>query len=148
MIGVLQRDAFIIRNLLVVDVGAMKDDILRRGQRLYLIHHLAQWDAFPVDSREGQLCAERAPLFDRPNKASAVASQDIPQELGADYEIADGRLLFQRALKKDKVSGWRWALGAFGVGTYRQDDSVDIRWTRPNGMPAVSERLDVELVAD
>ena len=72
----------------------------------------------------------------------------VPQELGADYEIADGRLLFQRALKKDKVSGWRWALGAFGVGTYRQDDSVDIRWTRPNGMPAVSERLDVELVAD
>ena len=72
----------------------------------------------------------------------------VPQELGADYEIADGRLLFQRALKKDKVSGWRWALGAFGVGTYRQDDSVDIRWTRPNGMPAVAERLEVEAVAE
>lgn len=72
----------------------------------------------------------------------------VPQELGADFEIAAGKLVFERALKKDKVSGWRWALGAFGVGTYRQDDSVDIRWTRSDGMPAVAERLEVELIAD
>ena len=72
----------------------------------------------------------------------------VPQELGADYEIADGRLVFQRALKKDKVSGWRWALGAFGVGTYRQDDSVDIRWTRADGSPAVAQRLEAQLVEE
>jgi hypothetical protein len=72
----------------------------------------------------------------------------VPQELGADYEIADGRLVFGRALRKDRVSGWRWALGAWGVGTYRQDDSVDVRWTRPDGMPAVAERLEIELVEE
>ena len=70
----------------------------------------------------------------------------VPQELGSDYEIADGQLVFRRALRKDKVSGWRWVLGAFGVGTYRQDDSVDVRWTRAYGMPAVAERLEVELL--
>ena len=39
-----------------------------------------------------------------------------------------GALVFARALRKDKVSGWRWFLGAWGVGTYRQDDSVDVRY--------------------
>ena len=72
----------------------------------------------------------------------------VPQELGADYEIAAGKLVFERALKKDKVSGWRWALGAFGVGTYRQDDSVDIRWTRADGTPAVAQRLEAQLVEE
>jgi hypothetical protein len=28
------------------------------------------------------------------------------------------------------VSGWRWLVGAFGIGTYRQDDSVDVRYER------------------
>ncbi len=72
----------------------------------------------------------------------------VPQELGSDYKIATGQLVFQRALKKDKVSGWRWALGAFGVGTYRQDDSVDIRWTRADGTPAVAQRLEAQLVEE
>ena len=26
------------------------------------------------------------------------------------------------------MSRWRWFLGAWGVGTYRQDDTVDIRY--------------------
>lgn len=72
----------------------------------------------------------------------------VPQSLGSDYEIAGGRLVFQQELRKDKVSGWRWALGAWGVGTYRQDDSVDVRWTRADGMPAVAERLEIEVLAD
>ena len=29
-------------------------------------------------------------------------------------------------------------------GTYRQDDSVDVRWTRADGTPAVAERLEIE----
>ena len=72
----------------------------------------------------------------------------VPQELGADFEVTGGALVFQRALKKDKVSGWRWLVGAFGVGTYRQDDSVDVRWTRADGTPAVAQRLEAELVEE
>ena len=54
-------------------------------------------------------------------------------------------LVFDRELRKDRVSGWRWFLGAWGVGTYRQDDSVDVRYQRADGSAAVAEKLDIEL---
>lgn len=52
----------------------------------------------------------------------------LPQDQDVDYTI-DGRMLvFERELRKDHISGWRWLLGAWGVGTYKQDDTVDIRY--------------------
>lgn len=72
----------------------------------------------------------------------------VPQRAGDDYQVRGGALVFDRALRKDTVSGWRWALGAWGVGTYRQDDSVDVRWTRADGMPAVAERLEIAEVEE
>lgn len=69
----------------------------------------------------------------------------VPQQPGADY-VQEGRtLVFERVLRKDKISGWRWFLGAWGVGTYRQHDSVDVRYTL-NGRPAVAEGLEIEPV--
>jgi hypothetical protein len=66
----------------------------------------------------------------------------VPQQPGRDY-VQEGReLVFERELRKDKVSGWRWFLGAWGVGTYRQNDSVDIRYTL-GGRPMVAEGLDI-----
>ena len=50
-------------------------------------------------------------------------------------------LRFPRRLRRDRVSGWRWLVGAFGIGTYRQDDSVDVRYER-DGRPMLAERLD------
>ena len=52
----------------------------------------------------------------------------VPQEPGLDFEIDGRTLIFERPLRKDRVSGWRWFLGAWGVGTYRQDDTIDIRY--------------------
>ena len=69
----------------------------------------------------------------------------VRQEPGRDYRVESGALVFERELRKDRISGWRWLLGAFGVGTYRQDDSVDVRYQRPDGTPAVAEKLDIEL---
>ena len=69
----------------------------------------------------------------------------VRQQLGEDYEVREGALVFDRELRKDEISGWRWLLGAFGVGTYRQDDSVDVRYERADGSPAVAEKLDIEL---
>lgn len=88
-----------------------------------------------------QLPAQVEPPFD-------VYLNGVPQRAGEDYELVDGWLLFEADLKKDKVSGWRWALGAWGVGTYRQDDSIDVRWTRADGSPAVAERLEIVSVPD
>jgi hypothetical protein len=69
----------------------------------------------------------------------------VRQDLGEDYSVQDGALVFGRELRKDRISGWRWFLGAWGVGTYRQDDSVDVRYERADGRPAVAEKLDIEL---
>ena len=68
----------------------------------------------------------------------------VHQRLGDDYRVESGALVFERELRKDTISGWRWLLGAFGVGTYRQDDSVDVRYQRADGSPAVAEKLDIE----
>jgi hypothetical protein len=68
----------------------------------------------------------------------------VRQQLGRDYEVRAGTLLFERDLRKDKISGWRWLLGAWGVGTYRQDDSVDVRYEAADGSPRVASGLEIE----
>jgi hypothetical protein len=68
----------------------------------------------------------------------------VPQKLGSDYVVREGALVFERELRKDRISGWRWLLGAWGVGTYRQDDSVDVRYEAADGSPRVAEALEIE----
>ncbi|MDX6688560.1 MAG: hypothetical protein QOG15_17 [Solirubrobacteraceae bacterium] len=68
----------------------------------------------------------------------------VHQEKGRDYQLVDGALVFERELKKEGNLGfWRWFLGAFGVGTYRQNDSVDVRY-EVGGQPRLVEGLDIE----
>ena len=69
----------------------------------------------------------------------------VRQEPGVDYEREGDVLRFPRALARDRVSGWRWLVGAFGIGTYRQDDAVLVRYER-DGRPRVAEGLAIELV--
>ena len=48
---------------------------------------------------------------------------------GVDYTVADGAVVFPTALVKEgKLGFWRWFMGAFGIGTYRRNDVVDIRY--------------------
>ncbi len=68
----------------------------------------------------------------------------VRQELGVDFLVRGGALVFEKDLRKDKISGWRWFLGAWGVGTYRQNDSVDVRYEAPDGSPRVAEGLEIE----
>ena len=70
----------------------------------------------------------------------------VRQQEGSDYVVKGRALIWDRQLRKDKVSGWRWFLGAWGVGTYRQNDSVDIRYEAPDGSPRVAEALEIELL--
>jgi hypothetical protein len=74
----------------------------------------------------------------------AVFLNGVPQQLGSDFNVRDGALVFEQELRKDKISGWRWLLGAWGVGTYRQNDSVDVRYDAPDGSPRVAEGLEIE----
>ena len=71
-----------------------------------------------------------------------VYRNGVLQSEGSDYAVRDAALEFGAVLRKDKVSGWRWFLGAWGVGTYRQHDSIDVRYER-NGRPTLAEGLDI-----
>jgi len=71
----------------------------------------------------------------------------VRQQERTDYVVKGRRLIWEQELRKDKVSGWRWFLGAWGVGTYRQNDSVDIRYEAPDGSPRVAEALEIEPLA-
>lgn len=58
----------------------------------------------------------------------------VLQQPDLDFYVDRRALLFERPLRKDQVSGWRWLLGAWGVGTYRQDDTVDVRYEHDGEM--------------
>ena len=68
----------------------------------------------------------------------------VPQREGSDYQVKGGTLMFERELRKDRISKKRWALGAWGVGTYKQDDSVDVRYEAADGSPRVAVALEIE----
>lgn len=84
-------------------------------------------------------------LPERVRRPFQVYVSGVPQTEGEDYVVRDGALVFDRVMRKDRISGWRWFLGAWGVGTYRQDDQVDVRY-EVDGRPRVAERLEITLI--
>jgi hypothetical protein len=68
----------------------------------------------------------------------------VRQELGRDYRVTAGELVFERPLAKEgRLGFWRWFLGAWGIGTYRKNDHVDVTW-EVDGQPRVAHALDIE----
>ena len=68
----------------------------------------------------------------------------VHQRRGVDYRLEGRALVFDRELKKEGRQGlWRWILRAWGIGTFRQNDSVDVQYD-VRGMPQVAEGLDIE----
>jgi hypothetical protein len=68
----------------------------------------------------------------------------VRQQEGSDYEVRSGVLVFNRSLEKEGKLGFgRWFLGAWGVGTYRKNDQVDVAW-EVDGRPRVAHALDIE----
>jgi hypothetical protein len=52
----------------------------------------------------------------------------VRQELGEDYQVSNGELLFERELINQKLGPWAWFLGFWGIGTYKRNDEVDVRY--------------------
>jgi hypothetical protein len=73
-------------------------------------------------------------LPDEVGEEFEVYLNGVLQRPGVDFYVERGALIFDRTLRKDRISGWRWLLGAWGVGTYRQDDTVDVRYERDGEM--------------
>ena len=68
----------------------------------------------------------------------------VRQEEGRDYTVQGDVLVFPRELVQEGRLGlWRWFLGAWGIGTYRRDDQVDVAW-EAGGRPRVAHKLTVE----
>jgi hypothetical protein len=86
----------------------------------------------------------RAPLPRQVPAEFEVFVNGVPQKRGVDYRLDGRTLVFGRELKKEGQLGlWRWFLGAWGIGTYRQNDSIDVRYEAA-GRPHVVEGLDIE----
>ena len=74
----------------------------------------------------------------------AVYVNGVRQRDGVDYEVRGRALLFNRPLAKEgRLGFWRWFLGAWGIGTYRKNDQVDVAW-EVDGRPRVAHALDFE----
>jgi hypothetical protein len=66
----------------------------------------------------------------------------VPQELGSDYRIASGELLFTRELVRQKLGAKAWLLGFWGIGTYKRNDEIDVRYEL-DGRPILAHALEV-----
>ncbi|MGB9182519.1 MAG: hypothetical protein WCB67_00505 [Solirubrobacteraceae bacterium] len=66
----------------------------------------------------------------------------VAQELGRDYRIADGVLVFERELVRQKLGLRAWLLGFWGIGTYKRNDDVDVRY-EVDGRPMVASGLEI-----
>ena len=53
----------------------------------------------------------------------------VAQTEGVDYTLSATAIIFPTALAKEgKLGFWRWFMGAWGIGSYRRNDVVDIRY--------------------
>jgi len=68
----------------------------------------------------------------------------VRQELGRDFRVESGALVFNRELAKEgRLGFWRWFLGAWGIGTYRRNDQIDVAW-EVDGRPQLAHALDID----
>ena len=94
------------------------------------------------------MAESRVPLPPGVAEPFTVYLNGVRQELGRDFRVHDGALVFPADLVKEgRLGFWRWFLGAFGVGTYRQNDSVDVSYEH-NGRPMLHEGLAIEPAGD
>jgi hypothetical protein len=66
----------------------------------------------------------------------------VPQELGRDYMVRSGEVVFGRELVQQKLGLRAWLLGFWGIGTYKRNDEVDIRY-EAEGRPMVAQGLEI-----
>ena len=71
----------------------------------------------------------------------------VRQELGSDYQTSARELLFERELVNQKLGFWAWFVGFWGIGTYKRNDVVDVRYER-DGQPQVAHALEIIPPAD
>jgi hypothetical protein len=93
------------------------------------------------------MAESRVPLPAGVREPFSVYVNGVRQELGRDFRVEDGRLVFPKVLAQEgRLGFWRWFLGAWGIGTYRRNDQVDVAWD-VDGSPRVAHALSIEPTA-
>ncbi len=86
----------------------------------------------------------RVPLPRGAEPPYKVFVNGVPQREGRDFRRDGDVLVFERPLAKEgRLGFWRWFWGAWGIGTYRKDDKVDVAW-EVDGQPRVAHALEIE----
>jgi hypothetical protein len=68
----------------------------------------------------------------------------VRQDPGRDFRVEGRTLVFPAELRKEgKLGFWAWFWGAWGIGTYRKNDQVDVTW-EVGGRPRVAHALDFD----
>jgi hypothetical protein len=88
------------------------------------------------------MAASRAKLPPGVRTPFEVYVNGVPQELGRDYRIEEGELVFERELVQQKLGMRAWVLGFWGIGTYKRNDEVDIRY-EVEGRPMVAHAVKI-----
>ena len=64
----------------------------------------------------------------------------VPLRQGEEFELRSGDLVvFRELVKEGKLGFWRWFLGAWGIGTYRRNDVVDVRYRRAGSTKVIHD---------
>jgi hypothetical protein len=84
----------------------------------------------------------RVPLPSGIKPPFEVYVNGVRQELGRDFRISEGQLMFERELVRQKLGPWAWFLGFWGIGTYKRNDEIDIRH-EVDGRPTVAHALEI-----
>lgn len=85
----------------------------------------------------------RVPLPPGVREPFEVYVNGVRQELGVDYRVSGGELVFQRELIQHKLGLKAWLLGFWGIGTYRRNDEVDVRYEL-HGQPMLAHALRIK----
>jgi hypothetical protein len=74
-----------------------------------------------------------------------VYRNGVQQREGQDFSVDGDRLVFEQELRSEgRLGFWRWLSICIGVaGTYRQNDAVDVLYTR-GGRSVVASKLPIE----
>ena len=67
----------------------------------------------------------------------------VRQELGTDYRVSSGELVFGRELISQKLGLRAWLIGFWGIGTYKRNDEVDVRY-EIDGRPMLAHALEIK----
>src|SRR4029453_4027604 len=86
----------------------------------------------------------RVPLPSGVTEPYTVYLNGVRQAPGPHFQVRAGAVEFDLELAKEgKLGFWRWFLGAWGIGTYRKNDQVDVAW-EVGGAPRGAHALAID----